>query len=460
METVGRVRAGEATCVDVVESHLARMAEANPAVNAVTVDLSASARREAEEADRLLASGAVTGLLHGVPVTIKENVDVAGQATTNGLPALADNLAEEDSPLVESLRSAGAILIGRTNTPEFSYRWCTDNPLRGTTHNPWHDTCTPGGSSGGAGAAVALGIGCIAHGNDLGGSLRYPAYCCGVATVRPTLGRVPAFNRTAPVERTPALQLMSVQGPIARRVADVRLGLEVMARPDQRDPWYVPAPAGGPEAVGLPRVAVCVGPPGTPPQPEVAAAVDTAAGILSDAGYDVAWVEPPNLEEMADRWRILLGAETRSTMLETIRQMGSPDVNNAIDWMWGDAPEPTLTEYVTMLADRTHHLRDWQAFMEERPLLLSPVSQELPIRNGDDVSSRERMLEVLGAQTMLVVANYLGLPAAAVPTGVAGGIPVGVQVMGPRFREDLCLDAAEAVEQATGVLAEGLWGRT
>jgi amidase len=241
VDLAAAIRGREISCVEAAQAAIDRMHAVNARVNAVTVDLSNEALAAAKRADAVVASGVALGALHGVPVTIKENVDQAGQSTPNGVVADKDLVAAEDSPVVANLRKAGAIVIGRTNTPEFSYRWFTDNPLRGLTKNPWSEAHTPGGSSGGAAAAVALGIGAIAHGNDLGGSLRYPAYACGVATIRPSLGRVPAFNATAPAERPPTVQLMSVQGPIAREVRDVRLAFDVMTARDARDPWWTPA---------------------------------------------------------------------------------------------------------------------------------------------------------------------------------------------------------------------------
>ena len=178
-------------------------------------------------------------------MTIKVNVDQEGQATTNGLPAFANLIAPGDAPIVRNLRRAGAIIVGRTNTPELSMRATTVNPLHGRTWNPWHPDASPGGSSGGAGAAAAAGFGPIHHGNDIGGSLRFPAFANGVATIKPTPGRVPAFNPSATVERGLLAQLTSVQGAIARTVADVRLATRVMAGGDVRDPWWVPAPFDG-----------------------------------------------------------------------------------------------------------------------------------------------------------------------------------------------------------------------
>lgn len=185
VDTAAAVRARDLSCVEVVEAAIARMHATNGRVNAVTLDLADQARVAARQADTVAASGVALGPLHGVPVTIKENVDQKGISNPNGVKAYEGVIAPDDSPVVANLRKAGAIVIGRTNTPEFSLRFFTDNPLRGLTRNPWRDDVTPGGSSGGAAAAVALGMGAIAHGNDLGGSLRYPAYCCGVATIRP-----------------------------------------------------------------------------------------------------------------------------------------------------------------------------------------------------------------------------------------------------------------------------------
>src|SRR5215469_6994116 len=264
------IRLGRISSREAVSASLERLAAVNGAVNAVTVVLADEALAAADQADRDLRSGKLFGPLHGVPVTIKENVDQAGTATTNGVVAFKDLIAETDSPPAANWKRAGAIVIGRTNTLAFSLRWHTDNELRGPTLNPWDKTRTPGGSSGGAAASVALGITPLAHGNDYGGSIRYPAYCCGLAGIRPTLGRVPSFNGTAPEEPPISLQIFAVQGPLARRVRDVRLGLAAMAARDMRDPWWVPVPLSGPEPARPIRVALTVNPAGLGVNPAVA----------------------------------------------------------------------------------------------------------------------------------------------------------------------------------------------
>ena len=236
LQTAAAIRSGAISAVEVTQVHIARMRAVNPKLNAVVVDLSDEALKAAKAADRARAKGSDFGLLHGVPLTIKENVDYEGRSNPNGVPAQKNIIAPSDAPVVRNLKKAGAIVIGLTNTPEFSFRGFTDSPLHGLTLNPWDPGITCGGSSGGAGAAVAAGIGAIAHGNDIGGSLRWPAHCNGVATIKPTQGRIPAFNQSAAAERPLLAHLMSAQGPLARSVGVVRLALAVMSARAPRHP--------------------------------------------------------------------------------------------------------------------------------------------------------------------------------------------------------------------------------
>jgi Asp-tRNA(Asn)/Glu-tRNA(Gln) amidotransferase A subunit family amidase len=307
------------------------MHTANPAINAIVVDLSAQAIEAARAADRALAQGATPGKLQGVPVTIKINIDVEGQANSNGVVAFKDNIAPGDSPVTANLKKAGAIIIGMTNTPEFSMRGFTDNPLHGPTLNPWDSTITCGGSSGGAGASIASGIGAIAHGNDIGGSLRWPAYCNGIATIKPTQGRIPAFNPSAPVERPLIAQFMSAQGPLAREVRDVRLGLEVMSQRDMRDPWWVPAPLEGPSPAKPIKVALARIPDDMETDAAVLALLRTAAGHLVDAGYDVVETEVPDLTGTWRLWCDLIMTELSVLQEAQMRELGSADFRQTLD---------------------------------------------------------------------------------------------------------------------------------
>jgi amidase len=436
---------------EATQAVLGRLQAVNPKLNAVTVVLAEQALAAADRADAALRRGEATGLLHGVPVTIKENVDQEGQATANGVVAFKDVIAATDSPQVAAWRRAGAIIVGRTNTPAFSLRWHTDNALRGRTFNPWHRDRTPGGSSGGAAAALAAGIAPLAHGNDLGGSVRYPAYCCGVAGIRPTLGRIAAYNPTVTEERPVGMQLMSVQGPLARRVADVRLGLAAMSTRDPRDPWWVPAPLEGPP-VGRPiRVALTVDPARQGVHPDVAAAVRAAGAALADAGYAVEDVEPPDVAGVATCWSTIVINEMRHVTQPYIRKHGEADINRSLDFTLAGTPDVDLVAYMKALGERTRHVRDWMSFLERYPLVVGPVSTEPPFEVGFDTTSLERSREVSRAQRLLVAVNLLGLPAVAVPVGRASGLPMGVQIIGSRYREDLCLDAAEVVEARHGL---------
>src|SRR6202048_1843252 len=225
-------------------SALARLDAVNPKINAVVDHRPEDVLKQAASVDAAIARGEDAGALAGVPVTVKVNIDQVGFATTNGLKLQRDAIATSNSPVIDNLKKSGAVILGRTNCPAFSYRWFTTNLIHGDTRNPRDPGITPGGSSGGAGAAVAAGIGHIAHGTDIAGSIRYPAYACGVHGLRPTLGRIAAYNASLP-ERAIGPQISAVSGPLARSVGDLRIALAAMSGKDVRDPWWVPAPLGG-----------------------------------------------------------------------------------------------------------------------------------------------------------------------------------------------------------------------
>ena len=331
VDTATAIRDGRVTSEEVVQAHIDRMRTVNPAINAVVVDLSAQAIEEARAADRARVEGGCQGKLHGVPVTIKINIDVQGQANSNGVVAFRENIAPGNSPVTANLKKAGAIIIGMTNTPEFSMRGFTDNPLHGPTSNPWDSAITCGGSSGGAGASMAAGIGAIAHGNDIGGSLRWPAYCNGIATIKPTQGRIPAFNPSAAVERPLMAQFMSAQGPLAREVRDVRLGLEVMSQRDIRDPWWVPAPLEGPPLAKPDQG--CTGPhPGRYGNRQGGSRpIRIAADHLANAGYDVVETEVPDLGGTWKLWCDLIMTELSVLQEAQMREFGSADFARTLD---------------------------------------------------------------------------------------------------------------------------------
>jgi amidase len=440
------IRTRAVSAKEAVEAALERLSAVNHKINAVVQVLPGEALATAAAADAQVRRGEPVGPLHGVPVTIKVNTDQEGCATTNGVVAFRDTIAAADAPPVRNWRRAGAIIIGRTNTPAFSWRWFTDNELHGPTLNPWNSGITPGGSSGGAAAALAAGIGALAHGNDIGGSIRYPAYVCGLVGIRPSLGRVPSFNPTAAEERPLTMQIASVQGPLARRVKDLRLGLAAMARFDPRDPWWAPAPFEGPPPPRPIRIALCSDPGGAGVAPSVAAAVRQAAAWLADSGYAIEEQEPPHFTEAVELWSATIGTEARLMLLPLIEQYGDEAVRKMARAFDARAPQLDLAGFSKALARRMTLLRAWMEFFEDWPLLLMPVSCEPPFPAGFDQRGDEALQRLLVAQRPQFPPATLGLPGISVPTGVVDGVPMGVQLVAGRYREDLLLAAAEIIE--------------
>ena len=451
VDLAGAIRTGQVSSREVIQAHLDRIQEVNPDLNAVTVVLEEEALRASDEADRRRTGSKSLGPLHGVPMTVKENIDLAGSPTTQGVLALKDAVPAEDAPHVSQLKQAGAIPIARTNMPDFGLRWHTENALRGATRNPWDRSRTPGGSSGGDAVALATGMTPLGLGNDYGGSLRFPSQCCGTTAIRPTLGRVAWAASGAPFEFPITVQLFAVQGPMARQVCDLKLVLASMCGTSTRDPWWCPVPLAGPAMEEPVRVALVVDPGKAGVASSVSAGVRRAAKALEAVGYVVEEAEPPGINEAAHLWLGLLRADLKGTFLPLVREMGSTAAREFLEDALSLAPEPDLDRYIKALADRNRLAREWAQFASTYPLILGPVSTEPPFPVGYDRAGKEAVGEMLHSLRLVVAVNLLGLPAVAVPAGVEDGLPQGVQVIGARFREDLCLDAAQAIEEANGL---------
>jgi amidase len=423
---------------------LSRLDAVNPSINAVVDHRPEEVLAQAATIDAAISRNENVGALAGVPVTVKVNIDQEGFATTNGLKLQRDVVAHTNSPVVDNLRKAGAVILGRTNCPAFSYRWFTTNLIHGDTKNPRDPGITPGGSSGGAGAAVAAGIGHIAHGTDIAGSIRYPAYACGVHGLRPTVGRVAAFNASLP-ERSIGPQISAVSGPLARSIGDLRVALAAMSAPDMRDPWWVPAPLEGP---AMPkRAAVCLQPDGLEPVAEVKAAVADAAKRLERAGWAVEEIATtPPLREAAELQTKLWLGDGYEAQLVAAEREGDP---GALACLRGNRAKVSPFDVTTLsqvLTRRATLAREWLRFFETYSVLLMPVSGELPFPDGLDVRDDASFARVWRAQLPQIAIPFMGLPALTVSTGLVGRIPVGVQVVSGRFREDLCLLAGEAIQ--------------
>ena len=442
-EVAARVRSREVSALEVCDAALSRIDAVNPDINAIVHRTDDEARAAAKAVDEAIAKGDEAGPLAGVPVTIKVNTDQAGYANTNGLRLQENLIADQDSPVVSNLRQSGAVIVGRTNTPAFSLRWFTRNGLHGHTRNPVNMSLTPGGSSGGAAAAVASGMCAIGHGTDIGGSIRYPAYACGLQGLRPTLGRIAAANFTAP-DRHIGAQLMAVSGPITRSVADLRLGLAAMSQEDLRDPWWTPAEMDTREFPK--RAALTVSPEGLRVDPRVESALREAAARLADAGWEIVETDCPSFREPARLQAQLWLAEFRRTGAKAIEEEADPDSSFVYAQMERLCPAPGLDEFMDALQKRVTLLREWSLFLDDYPVLICPVSGEVPFPDLDDVVSPDRFDEIMEAQLTQVGLPLMSLPGLSVFTGMAEGIPVGAQLIGGRYKEDVLLQAAAEIE--------------
>jgi amidase len=451
VELAAMIRDREVTSREVVQAHLDRIEAVNPHLNAIVRLLPDQALAAADAADRAVADGARLGPLHGVPFTVKENIDLAGTPTTQGVPALAEAVAPVDAPHVERLRAAGAIPMGRTNLPDFGLRVHTDSTLHGLTRNPWNPQRTAGGSSGGEAAALATGMSPLGLGNDLGGSLRNPAHCCGVASIKPSTGAVPFATVIPPEDLTISFQLMAVEGVLARRVADVRTGFIAIAGQHPRDPLSVPAVFTDLAPGERPAVAVLPEPPGGSTHPGVAAAVRRAADVLADDGFKVTEAVPPDYEQAIELWGTILSADLRviKPLLDQVMGAGG---RQFLDYGMEYLPAPDLSGWATAHTARHGLARRWSLWYQEYPVLLSPVWSQPAFPLDFDIASLEGAFATLELMRPVLPANLLGTPAAVVPAGMTEDLPVGVQVMGGKYTELRCLAVAEVIEQRLGTL--------
>ena len=450
-EQASAVRSGDISARELLELHLDRIAERNPRLNAVVSLDEERARVGADEADRMLASGAEVGPLHGLPFAFKDTHAVAGWRTTYGSPLYADHVPDADELLVERVRRAGVVVIGKTNVPEFAAGSHTFNTVFGTTLNPVDPTRSAGGSSGGAACALASGMVPLADGSDMGGSLRNPASFCGVVGLRPSLGRVPEWPLYNQWETT------SVGGPMARNVGDLALLLSVMAGPDPRapqalgDPGSAFAPPMAGSLAGL-RVALSTDLGGAfEVDDEVAGVVSSSAAVFSGAGASVSEAHP-DLAEADDTFRTLrawhlqakLGARLTAHPDEFKRSLAD---NIRLGETLSGADVARAYAQRTALSERMRH------FFTSYDVLVLPVSQVPPFPADQEYPSAingrpmETYLDWMRAAYLITVT---GCPAISVPAGhTRHGLPVGIQIVAPHGADRRLLEIAAAFEAAT-----------
>jgi len=450
------LRTRQVSAREVIAAHIARIEAVNPAINAIVTRTFEAAQAKAEAADQALARGAAPGLLHGLPVAHKDLVETAGVRTTYGSPLFAGNVPEHDALIVRRMAGAGAISLGKTNTPEFGAGSHTVNPVFGATRNPYDHSRSAGGSSGGAGAALASRMICLADGSDLGGSLRNPASFNNVVGLRPSPGRVPAWPFADVAD------VMGVQGPMGRTVADVALLLAVISGPDPGVPLALddaPPPLTAPEQVtgllagDLRGLRVAWSPDlGLPVQREVAATLAPARQVLADLGARVVDAAPSlaGAEDVFRTWRAFRFATRFGPMLSEHAGELGPNVT----WNTQRGLELTVADLSRITALQAALAERVTAFFGDVDLLACPVSQVAPF---DVELDWVHEIDGVPLQTYLdwMASCYLisvtGLPAISVPAGFTpGGLPVGLQLVGRRRAEWPLLRAAAAFEAATG----------
>ncbi|MFL5770674.1 MAG: amidase [Chloroflexota bacterium] len=442
------MRTREVSSVEVVEACLARIAEVNPSINAV-VAFADDALDGARDADERLGRGRVLGALHGVPFTIKDSIDTAGLVTTAGSTGWRDRVPERDATVVARLRAAGGVLLGKTNTPEFTWSDETDNDVYGRTSNPYDLARTPGGSSGGAAAIVAAGGSPFDIGSDTGDSIRQPAHVCGIAGIKPTSGRVPQTGEW-PSFAGIAGTLQQL-GPLARRVDDLALILPLIAGPDGVDPRVPPVATGlgsiDDVQVGRLRVVAFTDNGIRTPTPETVAAVDAAIGAIEGVGASVDRQVPPGLDDAWATWDGLIRSDGYAWLRRLIAGAGTPGWGSYETRGWID-PQPAVTgdELSALLehADdvRSRLLRWFEASGADA--ILCPAMPQPAIRHGESN-------EAWFGDTYSDVHNLTGWPAVVVRGGTSPeGLPIGVQVVARPWHEDVALAAARVVEAASG----------
>ena len=453
-EMAAMIRQKKLSPVELVEAHLARIAAVNGKLNAyVQVDAEGAVRQARAAAERVVCGDGL-GPLHGVPLSIKSSIDVAGLRSESGTRLRAGYVARQDAPLVARLKGAGGIILGVTNSPELLMAWETDNLLYGRTNNPWDLSRTPGGSSGGEAAAIAGGCSAGGVGSDGGGSIRVPAHFSGICGLKPTPGRIPATGHF-PTSVGP-FALIGVVGPMARTAEDLRLLFEAMQGPDEGDTSSAPVPVRWPgeREVKKIRIGYFEDDGRTPVTAETCAAVRTAAESLRRAGFEVVPCRPQGLERARQLWWKFFGIAGGMLLRPMTRgheEELSPILGEFSSWV---AREPAHSgeSLLETWIGRDELRAEVFAQMREFPVLLCPVAAIPAFRHGERSWTIEgRTVNYLDAWSYTEWFNLLGMPAAVIPVGQSReGLPVGVQIAARPWQEEIVLGVAAALERLLG----------
>jgi Asp-tRNA(Asn)/Glu-tRNA(Gln) amidotransferase A subunit family amidase len=439
---------------DVVDQHLKRIAELQPRLNAFVHIDEAHAREQARSAENAVMRDEPLGMLHGVPLTIKSCIDVAGWPCAAGSLLRKEYKPGGDAVLVQRLRKAGAILLGSTNTPEFLMAYETDNLLAGKTSNPWNADYSSGGSSGGEAAAIASGCSAGGVGSDGGGSIRVPAHFCGICGLKPTPGRIPSNGHYPPGNSS--FGWLGVVGPMARTVSDLKVLFEVLRGPDAGDALTIPQNTFDDTSLRSKnvRIGILDGDGLGTVTPETQLAVRQAAQLLAYQGFILEPFRLNNLERVLDLWWFFFGtviSELFQTEIRSREELLSPVFRDYLNAARPSSTPPpmAMTHFVEMCEARDHERARILHAMSDIPFLLSPVCSAPAFRHGEgNWNPRTGYRDTMRHSQWL---NLSGLPAVAVPMGQSPeGLPIGVQLIGRSFEDESLLWVAEQLEAARG----------
>jgi amidase len=440
------IRTKEVSSVEVTEAFLRRIETVNPKLNAVVQLTADTARAEAQAADAALGRGEIKGPLHGVPVTIKDNIETAGVICTAGTKGRASFVPAQDATVVRRLRAAGAILLGKTNLSEFGLAFESDNLVYGRTNNPYELSRTPGGSSGGEAAVIAAGGSPLGLGNDAGGSIRVPAHFCGIAGIKPTTGRVPRTG--TPPGPGGVLDTLWQNGPMARFVEDLRMTLPIIAGVDWRDPGIVPMPLGDPKSVDLKslRIAFHTDNGIASPTPETVAVVQKTATVLSEAGMVVTEARPQGIEKSHEIFFDLFAADGGAGIQQLLQMAGTTEGHPMMQRLLELLPPRAMSTaaFCEVLFNWDMFRSGMLAFLEQYDVILCPVNASPALPHGTAFDN-------LSAFSYTMTYNLTGWPGAVVRGGTSPeGLPIGVQVVARPWREDVALAVAQHIESVLG----------
>ncbi|HWK60862.1 MAG TPA: amidase family protein [Eoetvoesiella sp.] len=438
------VQSREVSRVELVRAHLDRLENVNSSINAVVEPRADQVLAEAEAADRNHADR--SGLaLDGIPLSIKDHFDVQGMKHTEGLPALADVRSPADEVVIQRLKAAGAMIIGKTNQPDLQIRWNTISHLYGATRNPRNLENTAGGSSGGDAAAVAAGMAPIGLGLDYGGSIRVPATFCEIYGLRPSAGRTPAVPSLPPFDSPPTVDLMASIGPLARCVEDLWSAYQVIAGAHPADPATLPIPVSRSEPGAVrPRVARMVDQTGAKVSPEIVARLDAVARILQEAGYEVVDAAIPNARRAPEVWAELIGTELMEAGMPVFGDKLGESNRQHIEALFGIySLGKDSRRFIQAFEERRKIVREAALWMEGYPLVLCPVAgMPTPSLAFDHLLDKAQTLHLFDQMRNIPWVNLMGIPSVALPNGI--------QIVGRRFHEAQALEAAAAVERVIG----------